>query len=625
MTNDGWGEDGRRKVAARAAGNAAGRGARLAAPALAQAAGTASDPIRLLIEQSQYWQSRGDGARAKENWERLLRISPNQPEALEGLAQAALDEDKPELARDYLRQLQAAHPNSPLIARLEQSIRVGGNRQQLQAARNLAQQGRSQEAAAEYRQALGGQVPTGDLALEYYQALGGSAQGWDEARQGLEKLASADPGNAAKALALAQHLTYRETTRADGLRRLAELARRPEVAQEAGQAWRRALPWLGSGSAAQAGYQAYLQQFPDDAQARAQLDSLHREQQARADEAQQSRDPWRERSTAGFRALDGGDVAKAERDFDAVLAARPGDADAQGGLGLVRLRQERFDDARRLLQQASRAGSAARWKSALDSASYWSLVRQADTERAARNWPQARRLLEQAMALDANEPTARNALADVLANSGQLAAAEDAYRDILRRQPGNADATRGLIGVLARNNQTEEALRLYEGLDAAQQKLVGPVGALRAQRDIAQAEQARRSGDLGATQRARTRHEPRPQQPLGPAGPGALVCADGRARPGQHAHEGLGRQRAGRARRAVCRGAADGRDGRLARRAGLARTNPRVEPYRRHEPPAAPRLGPCANGAGPDPGPAGACLRRAGLAGAGACLHGPGP
>lgn len=481
----------------------------LAAAAGAAAQGAAqpgaaagADPIRLLIQQSQYWQSRGDGARAKENWERLLRVSPGQPEALVGLAQLALDEDQPDVARDYLRQLQSAHPGSPLIATLEQSIRVGGNRQQLEAARALAQQGRASEAAAQYRQALGGQVPTGDLALEYYQTLGGSAEGWDEARRGLEKLASEDPGNAGKALALAQHLTYRENTRAEGLRRLAELAGRPEVAQDVRQSWRRALPWLGSGNAAVAGYQGYLRQYPDDAQAQAGLEALRSQQRAQADAAAQARDPLRERSTAGFRALDGGDAAAAERDFQAVLAARPGDADAQGGLGLVRLRQERFEDARRLLQQASRGGHAARWRSALDSATYWSLVRQADAERAARNWPQAQRLLEQAVAIDAGEPAGRNALAEALAAGGQLGAAEAAYRDVLQRQPGNADATRGLIGVLARGNRTEEALRLYEGLGADQQKLVGPVGALRAQRDIARAQQARASGDAEAERAA---------------------------------------------------------------------------------------------------------------------------
>ena len=178
--------------------------------------------------------------------------------------------------------MQSSHPESPLIAQLEQSIRVGGNRQQLESARALAQQGRSNEAVAEYRQALGGQAPTGDLALEYYQTLGGSAQGWEEARQGLERLAQADPGNGTKALALAQHLTYRENTRAEGIRRLSELSRRPEVTQQAIQSWRRALAWQGTGPAAIAAYQSYLQQNPDDQGVRTQLQQLQQQRQAQA-------------------------------------------------------------------------------------------------------------------------------------------------------------------------------------------------------------------------------------------------------------------------------------------------------------------------------------------------------
>jgi len=468
----------------------------------AQSASATPEPVRVLIEQSQYWQARGDRARARENWEKLLRISPNQPEALVGMAQLALDENQTDNAREYLRQLQSSHPESPLIAQLEQSIRVGGNRQQLESARALAQQGRSNEAVAEYRQALGGQAPTGDLALEYYQTLGGSAQGWEEARQGLERLAQADPGNGTKALALAQHLTYRENTRAEGIRRLSELSRRPEVTQQAIQSWRRALAWQGTGPAAIAAYQSYLQQNPDDQGVRTQLQQLQQQRQAQAQAqsqtVQETRDPLRERSTAGFRALDQGDVAAAERDFQAVLASRPNDGDAQGGMGLIRLRQERFEEAQRLLQQASRGSDASRWRTALNSATYWTLVRRADTERNARNWPEAQRSLEQAVRIDPNELTGQNALADVLARSGQPAAAETAYRNILQRHPGNTDATRGLIGALSQNNKSAEALQLLEQLSPEEQRQLGSIGALRAERDLALAKQAQQRGDLTA-------------------------------------------------------------------------------------------------------------------------------
>ena len=49
----------------------------LAVPAQAQDAAT-----KTLIEQGQYWQSRGDAQRAIDSWQKLLRVDPNQPDAL---------------------------------------------------------------------------------------------------------------------------------------------------------------------------------------------------------------------------------------------------------------------------------------------------------------------------------------------------------------------------------------------------------------------------------------------------------------------------------------------------------------------------------------------------------------
>lgn len=42
----------------------------------------AQDAARALLEQGQYWQSQGNSERATEAWQKLLRITPNKPEAL---------------------------------------------------------------------------------------------------------------------------------------------------------------------------------------------------------------------------------------------------------------------------------------------------------------------------------------------------------------------------------------------------------------------------------------------------------------------------------------------------------------------------------------------------------------
>lgn len=367
-----------------------------------------------LIEQGQYWQERGDLERAGEAWEKLLRLDPANAQALYGLGQRAVDEGRPEAAQRYLQQLQAAHPRSALVGRLQQAIRVGPRAIEIDTARQQARSGQSAQALGTYQAALGNRAPTGPLALEYFQTLGATAGGWEEARRGLTRLAQESPDDPQIALALAQHLTYREATRREGIAQLAKLAARPDVGKAATESWRKALAWTGSRSADIPLYQAFLRANPGDAavQARlAEVEKLQRESRPAAT------DPLRQRTAAGFAALDAGDLDAAEAAFQAVLAARPADGDALGGLGILRLRQEQFVQARDLLQRASRAGSAARWKQALDSATYWSLVGEARTARDAGNVAQAQRLLEQATRLNPSEATAEIELADLLVDS----------------------------------------------------------------------------------------------------------------------------------------------------------------------------------------------------------------
>lgn len=465
-----------------------------AVPGMAQ---QATDPVQVLIEQSRYWQGRHDTVRAKESWEKLLRIDPTQPDALAGMAQLALDDNDVPLAEDYLRQLRSAHPRSALVRQLEQSIQLAGSRGQLEAARNLAQQGRVEEAANEYRQVFGGQAPSGELAMEYYQALGGSADGWEEARRGFERLAQANPNDPVKALALARHLTYRNSTRAEGIRRLSELTRQPAVRDEARQAWRQALEWLGGSPADVRMYNAYLSAYPDDQGIRQKVAEAGRERQQSQQAAQRvNRDPYRDRTTAGFRLLDQDDLVNAEIEFKSVLGARPNDADAQGGLGLVRLKQKNFEEAQVLLAQASKRGNAGRWKEALDSATYWSLVRGADKARADNRLSEAQRLLTQAVRIDRQEPTGQNNLADVLYIQGDYPAAETLYRNVLKQTPDQPDALRGLITVLPQVGKSEEAMQLVARLTPEQQEGMGNLGALRAEEAMRQARLALQQNDV---------------------------------------------------------------------------------------------------------------------------------
>lgn len=450
-----------------------------------------------LLDQGQYWQERGDTERAGEAWQKLLRINPQNAQALYGMALVELNNQRPEAAQRLLTQLQAAHPRSPLVGRLQESVRTGRSAPQIETARQQARSGQANQALSTYQAALGDRPPTGPLALEYYQTLGATSGGWEEARRGLSRLAQESPEDPQVALALAQHLTYRESTRREGIGQLAKLAGRPDVGKVAVESWRKALAWTGNRSADIPLYQEFLRLNPNDTAVQTRLVQAQNLQK-QAIVSTRPADPLRQRTTAGFQSLDDGELDAAETAFAGVLASRPNDGDALGGLGVLRLRQERFAEARGLLERASRGGSASRWKQALESATYWSLVEQASAERERGDTASAQRLLEQAVRLNPAEVTGETDLADLMVENGHYDAAEAAYRRVLVRQADNPDAVRGLVGVLAQNNKAAEALALVEKLSPSQQEKVGALGRLRAAQALGQARAATERGDTAA-------------------------------------------------------------------------------------------------------------------------------
>ncbi|MGI4813202.1 MAG: tetratricopeptide repeat protein, partial [Janthinobacterium lividum] len=472
-------------------------------PALAQA-----DPQKLLIDQGSYWQAHARGDLAAQAWQKLLKLNPNQPDALYGMGLVEADRGRADRAQQYLDQLKQVSPNHPgvtaLAARLGQPLPQNST---LASARELAQAGKPAAAVQQYQRAMATEKATPQLQLEYLQTLGGTSQGWDEARRGLEKLAHDNPNDSKIALALAQHLTYREATRRDGIRQLAALSTRSDVGAAARNSWRQALIWLGARASDQPLYQAYLGTVPDDAAVKARYDAMiAQEQTAQAD--QRANAAARQANAAnaaqgrvvaqGFEALQRGDLDTATARFQSVLADHPNDGDALGGMGVLRLKQEKFPEAQSLLERASRGPNPGRWRSALNSASYWALVNSANAARQvgdAQSLQKARDMLMRAIKIDPAEVTAQNALGDVLMASGDAPGAEAAYRMVLRRQSNNPDAIRGLVGALTQQNRGDEALQFASQLSDQERQQLGGLGTLRAQKLQADARVAEQRGD----------------------------------------------------------------------------------------------------------------------------------
>ncbi|TDN63423.1 Tfp pilus assembly protein PilF [Paraburkholderia sp. BL10I2N1] len=474
-------------------------------PALAQSqtppANTSGNPLNVLIDQGKYWQAHHRGDLAEQAWLKVLRIDPKQPDALFGMGMVLADRKDGAGAQQYLARLRQAAPDYPSIDELGRRLGESSVRDQtVNDARRLAQSGQSASAVEEYQRALSGKPATPALQLEYYQALAATPQGWDQARRGLEQLARDNPDDPRYALAFAQHLTYRDVTRRDGIARLTKLAGDSTVGAAAKKSWRQALLWLDARPSDAPLYEAYLQTAGDDAAVKARFDSMVQQDKSARERAQQNAAvDARGRTIAdGFAALDRDDIAAAREKFSSVLANSPNDGDALGGMGIAALKQEHFAEARNYLERASRAGSPARWKDALTSATYWTYTSDALGARSNGEIEKAKSLFERAIALNPSDVTAQVLLGEMLLTNGDPRGAEQAYRMALRRQADNPDAIRGLVGALAAQGRGDEALAFANQLNTEQQAKAGGINRLRGEAQAAQARAAEARGDLGS-------------------------------------------------------------------------------------------------------------------------------
>lgn len=131
---------------------------------------------------------------------------------------------------------------------------------------------------------------------------------------------------------------------------------------------------------------------------------------------------------AGFKALEAGDIAGASSRFQSALQRNGRDADAAGGLGLVRMKQERFAEARDLLERASQRGSAGKWAEALGSARFYADLQAGQAALDAGRLDEGQRLAEGLIASDfANRQPAYDLLAGIYEKQGRYAEAAQLY------------------------------------------------------------------------------------------------------------------------------------------------------------------------------------------------------
>lgn len=458
-------------------------------------------PQTLLVEQGHYWQSHNNPQRAAEVWQKVLLLDPVQVDALYGLGLIGVQQGKPQQAQQYLARLQAIQPTPRQALQLAQDIGVAQpqNQQRLEEARRLVDAGERDKATAVFRSLFDGRPPQGTIGLEYYNNLAFNQADWAEARSGFQRLQREMPNDSIVALFYAKHLVRHEDSRAEGIRALAALTQRSDIAGDADESWRLALTWIGPPNPAQVPlFEAYLKTHPDDVEIRAQM---NKGKQQPATTASKEWQPPAE-VARGLKALKAGDQATAEQAFQARLKTQPDDADALGGLGVIRQQQQRLAEAEKLLGQATRQRDGSRWQVALNEVRYWSALQQARDAQTKSQTAQAQALVNQALRLNPNGMDARLALADIQASAGQFDEAQRNYRQILNLRRDDPQAQEGLVNVLLKSGKNDEALQLINSLPATGQAKTGQSARLQALRATQLAALAEQRNDLPAARNA---------------------------------------------------------------------------------------------------------------------------
>ncbi|MBR8296059.1 BCSC C-terminal domain-containing protein, partial [Burkholderia cenocepacia] len=188
--------------------------------------------------------------------------------------------------------------------------------------------------------------------------------------------------------------------------------------------------------------------------------------------------------------------------------ARADDADALGGLGLLRLREGRHDEARALFARAATRATDQRgkWQGLARTAQFWGLLAQGREAASAGRPRDAERAARAALAMQPDNPDAKLQLADALLAQRDWARAEPLLRGLLAARSPSLSAVRDTATLY---ENTGRADRIGPLLDALQGRVTGADDrrTLDGLRGDVLANEARALADKGARGPAAQRYE----------------------------------------------------------------------------------------------------------------------
>ncbi len=498
-----------------------------AAPTVAQVSGvsltTQGQPVNTAIERllqnARHSIRNGQANLAYTHLDRALKTDPNNAEAMMLRVVAHASDNMQIEAERAFAELAAIHPgDTDRINIARRALETGGKSgvgadavaqtlggdagNRIDIARQAASQGRYDEAVSNYRAAFGGKgkAPPPEMAQEFYETLAGTKSGIREARNGLRSLYQErrDPQTG---LVYARVLTYRESTRRDGIKLLEDLSNDadPSIQADAIDAWGKALTWLGAKKKDIPLYDRYLARVPNDdtvvsARAKAQSNIKKAAQGARGG----GRDRYGEARAKGFKLLERGDTEGARERFEYALRGNRRDADSLGGIGVILLQQSRFAEAEDYLSRAAKRSkrSRARWGEALASARFWGTYEQAKAAFDSGNFPEAERIARGLPQRSGEDGKAVHQLiGDALNNQQRYAEAEGEFQAALADVPGDAGAQLGLFTALTGQNRSQEAYAFSQQMSPEARAQLGNITGLQVSQWQIEADLAYENGD----------------------------------------------------------------------------------------------------------------------------------
>lgn len=425
------------------------------------AAESSNPALQALFDQAAYWHQKAHDDLAAASLQKVLMVEPGNTQALYLLALYAQQGGDSVSAAKYRARLSQVSPDDPHLSELDNARQLQTIPQaQLSLARQQARSGNIAAALQTWRNTFSGNEPPASVAAEYYLTMAGDRTLLPQAVEALRQFSAEHPQDTGARLALGKALSYQESTRREGIDVLASMA---DGNQDADRSLRQALLWLGPQASDAATYQTWQQRHPQDS---AVMD-YYRKNVGGAEKS------------AGFSALNSGDVSGAQSNFEKVLSANPQDADALAGMGYIAQRAGRYQEAADYLQRAAQPGGeqgAERQKQAADAQFYAQLA----------NAQQALKNGDSAQALALSEPLAQAEgdkgiaaklfRADVQRRSNQPEQAEQSYRAVLQSDASNRSAKEGLFYVLRQQNRSAEANTLLASLPDSVRQSVAPRG-----------------------------------------------------------------------------------------------------------------------------------------------------